>query len=74
MSGTDWAWCFENPKDAAATIDRLQRETEELRDAMSKVIGMLKNRGDFIVSDEMIAAIAIKILQESIMSHWEHGS
>lgn len=48
MSGTDWAWCFENPKDAAAEIDRLQRETEELRESMSKVIGMLKNRGGFV--------------------------
>jgi hypothetical protein len=28
MAETDWMWCYENPKDAAAEIDRLRAANE----------------------------------------------
>lgn len=28
---TDWMWCYENPKEAAAEIDRLQAEVAHLK-------------------------------------------
>jgi hypothetical protein len=31
--GTDWAWCYENPKDAASLIDALEAERDALRAA-----------------------------------------
>jgi hypothetical protein len=31
---TDWAWCYENPKEAAALIDRLERERDTMREAV----------------------------------------
>jgi hypothetical protein len=34
---TDWAWCYENPKDAAALIDRLESENKAMRDALQAV-------------------------------------
>jgi len=38
--GTDWCWCYENPKDAASEIDALRQRVAELE----------KERDDFALS------------------------
>jgi hypothetical protein len=39
---TDWAWCYENPKEAAALIDRLERERDTMREDMKMLQMRLK--------------------------------
>ncbi len=45
MAETDWMWCYENPKDAAAEIDRLRAanaHNEQAIRACNQKIGELE--------------------------------
>lgn len=39
--GTDWAWCFENPRAAAALIDQLEAGRDALRRDLDAAFALL---------------------------------
>ena len=76
--GTDWTWCYENPKEAASLIDALEAERDALRKALerwewAKHQGSIQDAIDSLVGDtvtisEMEAAIDAAIAADGAQS------
>jgi hypothetical protein len=47
---TDYAWCFDNPKEAAAEICRLEREVETLKGLLRRWL-KTSERWSFLAND-----------------------
>lgn len=47
---TDWLWCYENPQQAAAEIDRLRLALRDIADTKSSSVDAIKEHADNALS------------------------
>jgi len=63
MAEVDWMWCSENPKEAAAEIERLRAALEEL--AALGEQGMKPDYGEWLTFHDKVA----KVARDAISGH-----